>query len=397
MKFLLAGIALSGHVALGTIIINRLHSTALPYWFIKLLDVLWGIWHIIAPVIWLVWIVDAALLASYVGDYWSTIRWLLYAHCAVCGIAALSLIPGWLQRSITRQVSPLQVSNDTTVIKMEEELGHVPIKSRAAKLLNRLPFNEIMDLHVNEKVLIVRQLDPRLNGMSITHLSDVHFTGDISEEFHHEVVRRAVELDSDIIAVTGDLIDKRECMDWLGNILGQLRAAHGVYFVLGNHDIRIRDEFGIRNALTSQGIVDLGRRWTQIEINGCPVVLAGNELPWFAPAADMSDCPTTVDGNKPLRILLSHAPDQIPWARGHDFDLMLAGHTHGGQVQFPIVGPVLSPSCFGVRYASGTFYEEPTLMHVSRGVSGTRHLRVNAPPELTKLVLVSDEQAAANL
>ena len=134
--------------------------------------------------------------------------------------------------------------------------------------------------------------------------------------------------------------------------------------------------------------MDLGRRWTQIEVEGCPIVLAGNELPWFVPAADMSDCPASDGKSSPLRILLSHAPDQLPWARGNKIDLMLAGHTHGGQVQFPVVGPVLSPSRFGVRYASGTFYEQPTLMHVSRGISGTRHLRINAPPELTKLKLV---------
>ena len=250
------------------------------------------------------------------------------------------------------------------------------------------PFNQIMELHINEKVLVVPRLNPSLDGLTITHLSDVHYTGAITQEFHHEIVRQANALQSDMIALTGDIIDKRKCMGWLSEILGQLRAKHGVYFVLGNHDVRVRNEFGVRDALTSQGLVDLGRRWLQIQIRDTPIILAGNELPWFVPAADMSDCRRT-GKNPPLRILLSHAPDQLPWAQTNDIDLMLAGHTHGGQVQFPIVGPVLSPSRFGVRYASGTFYEKPTLMHVSRGISGTRHLRVNAPPELTKLRLVS--------
>jgi uncharacterized protein len=63
---------------------------------------------------------------------------------------------------------------------------------------------------------------------------------------------------------------------------------------------------------------------------------------------------------------------------------MLAGHTHGGQIRLPVVGPVFSPSRFGVRYASGTFFRAPTLMHVSRGLSGTRPLRFNCRPELAQ-------------
>lgn len=388
MKFVLATIALAGHVALATIIINRLHATALPYWVKKLLDVIWAFWHALIPVIWVAWVVDAE-------EFWverPLLTPLVYVHLVACAFAAVSLIPGWLKRSITRQTTKLQLSNHTEVVDMVKELGNRPTPALISKSLSYLPWNEFLQLHVNEKVLVIPRLDPKLDGMTITHLSDVHFTGEISQDFHHEVVRRANALDSDLIAVTGDLIDKRKCMSWLGEILGQLRAKHGVYFVLGNHDLRVKDEFGVRNALTSEGLIDLGRRWTQIELNDCPVILAGNELPWFIPAADMSDCPPP-GPDSPLRILLSHAPDQIPWAKVNHIDLMLAGHTHGGQVHFPVVGPVLSPSRFGVRYASGTFYEPPTLMHVSRGISGTRHLRLNAPPELTKLVLKADRNA----
>ena len=383
MKFLLAAIALSGHVAIGTILINRLHATATPYWVMKIIDAIWVLWHVVAPLIWFVWITEP----QQFGSAWPIVRPIVYIHLVACAVAAVSLIPGWLKRSVTRQTSSLQLSNETKVVDIEEELGHRPLVSATSRLFGRIPFNEILQLHVNEKVLVVPRLHPSLDGMSITHLSDVHFTGQVGEDFHHEVVRRANALESDLIALTGDLIDRRRCMNWLGSILGQLRAPHGVYFVLGNHDLRVRDEFGVRNALTSEGLVDLGRRWTQITVRDTPVILAGNELPWFVPAADMHDCPIRRE-DSPLRILLSHAPDQITWARTNQFDLMLAGHTHGGQIQLPVLGPILSPSRFGVRYASGTFYEDPTLMHVSRGVSGTRHLRVNAPPELTKLVLV---------
>lgn len=384
MMLLWAALSLFGHVAIATIAINRLHATAMPYWCLKTIDGLWYSWLLLVPVAWLICVLQPEQLAQawpFLGPIW-------FAYLTVCTIVGVCLIPGWLRRALTRQTTPLQLSNKTVIIDMVAEIGHRPSGTVLARLLSYFPGNEIYQLHVNEKHLVIPRLRPELDGLTITHLTDLHFTGQITDDYHYEVIRRANALESDLIAVTGDLIDKRQCMSWLGNILGQLRAPHGTYFVLGNHDTRIRDEFGIRGALTSHGLIDLGRRWIQIRIRDCPIVLAGNELPWFVPAAELSNCPPAGKPDSPLRILLSHTPDQYYWARVHDFDLMLAGHTHGGQIQLPGLGPVLSPSRFGVRYASGTFFETPTLMHVSRGISGTRQIRINAPPELTQLILV---------
>jgi predicted MPP superfamily phosphohydrolase len=75
------------------------------------------------------------------------------------------------------------------------------------------------------------------------------------------------------------------------------------------------------------------------------------------------------------------------WASRHDGDLLLAGHTHGGQIRLPIVGPVLSPSNIDVHYSCGVFQSGPLISHVSRGISGKLPLRYNCPPEITKLVL----------
>jgi predicted MPP superfamily phosphohydrolase len=135
-------------------------------------------------------------------------------------------------------------------------------------------------------------------------------------------------------------------------------------------------------------LIDLGGHRIELQINGCCVLLAGNELPWFAPAADMKNCPPREADANELRIALSHSPDQFAWARHWEFDLLLAGHTHGGQCRLPIVGPIVAPSRHGVHYASGTFFESPTVMHVSRGISGTTPLRYNCPPELAKLTLI---------
>jgi len=101
----------------------------------------------------------------------------------------------------------------------------------------------------------------------------------------------------------------------------------------------------------------------------------------------MTRCPRRSPGGGPLRIVLSHSPDQLKWAQTHDADLLLAGHTHGGQVCFPLVGAILTPSRVGVKYSSGIFYAPPTIMHVTRGVSGRFPIRLNCPPEMARLVL----------
>jgi predicted MPP superfamily phosphohydrolase len=101
----------------------------------------------------------------------------------------------------------------------------------------------------------------------------------------------------------------------------------------------------------------------------------------------VSELPVRPDDANVLSLVLSHSPDQFAWAQGAGFKLMLAGHTHGGQGRLPLVGAVLTPCLSGVKYSAGVYYEPPTLLHVTRGISGMMPVRINCPPELTKLVL----------
>ena len=101
----------------------------------------------------------------------------------------------------------------------------------------------------------------------------------------------------------------------------------------------------------------------------------------------MGQHPKFAEQRPDFRLLLSHTPDYFGWAREQKVDLMLAGHNHGGQIVLPVVGPVFAPSRYGVRYASGAFWSEPTLLYVSRGLGGRHPIRLNCPPELTRIVL----------
>lgn len=388
MIYLLSALLVLGHFAACIFVINRLHATALPYAFMKAIDVVWyatlfGVPSALAYHLWLgrppQLLLQNPIVQLMVGAY--------TFGCCGGGIVA---IPAWLRHLTDSGTTSRLNSNHTRQVDVTQRLGHRPTGTWSTDLLSRIPTNQVFQLHVQQKVVQLPRLSRALDGLTITHLSDLHFTGQITRPFYELIVDEANSLDADLVVISGDIIDKQECLPWIPEVLGRLRSRHGAFFVLGNHDLRIRDELGLRDELGRAGLIDLGGRWQLIEIHQQPILLAGNELPWFAPAADLKGAPRPPAHGRVLRIAVAHSPDQYLWAQSYDFDLMLAGHTHGGQIRFPLIGPVFSPSRFGVKYCAGTFYEDPTLMHVSRGIAGTRPLRFNCPPELTRLTLRMD-------
>ena len=227
------------------------------------------------------------------------------------------------------------------------------------------------------------RLPSELEGLTIAHLSDLHMVGNLTEPFYEQVVEATNALQPDLVCITGDILEDTSCLPWIPRTLGRLQARHGRFFILGNHERRLPDAQVLRDALAAAGLTDLGSRCESVEINGASILLAGNELPWFGSAPTWNLEP----GTWSYRILLSHSPDQIYQAQLEQFDLMLAGHTHGGQIRLPLLGALISPSWHGWRYASGLFHEPPTVLHVSRGIGGTEAIRLNCPPEIALLVL----------
>jgi predicted MPP superfamily phosphohydrolase len=258
--------------------------------------------------------------------------------------------------------------------------------------LSRFPGNCILELHSVRKSLAVSNWPEYLNGFRIGHISDLHFTGQLSPEFYRFALEELVALRPDMIAITGDIIDKAHCLPWIEELLGSLRAPHGCFFVLGNHDKRIADPNMVRRLLEQSGWVDLGSRVYELEVHGQRVLLAGHELPWFGEEASFGTDTTGSESVPAFRLALSHSPDAIDWAQKERVDLLLSGHTHGGQIRFPLIGPVVAPSWYGSQFASGVFYRKPTLMHVSRGLAGVHPLRFRCHPEIALLELYASSK-----
>jgi predicted MPP superfamily phosphohydrolase len=375
-------LALLGHATIWIGLNNRLHAAPLKRSHVKAISALSHFGLAATPIAFGWWLFREG---SPIGDWNSALaqRPGLLFYVLLCVGIALVHIPRWLyvRWTVLRQAMPY--GRRLKECDIAERLGYTPVKGVQFTLGRLFPWNESMRVAFTEKETPLNRLPPALDGLRILHLSDLHFSGRVEPAFFHEVVRETNALEPDLLLLTGDLCDKPEYVAWIQQILSPLNARYGKYFILGNHDRRLRDIDSLRKEVVQSGFVDLGGQCEVVEVRGQRVLLAGNEMPWFGPRPQTESAAARAD----FRVLLSHSPDQVAWARRNGFDLMLSGHTHGGQIQFPLIGPVVCPSWYGVRYACGLFRESPTVVHVSRGLSGLFPIRWNSQPEVTLLVL----------
>ncbi len=379
--WILVAMAIVGHFGLHLALYNRLNSFGWPRRMIKGIEKALFVEMLITPPL-LAWLDDEFFRRVWTGDLEPLA---VQPHLAVYGGVCLASwivfgIP-WLLWRPSFRLEWVDAPREIEVVQVERKLDRPLAQSWLSRLETQLPLNQVLDLAVEKIQLPVHGLPAELNGYRIAQLSDVHLTGDIHPDYARYAVERAADWQPELIALTGDLIDHQACIDWLDQIFSPAETPDGCYFILGNHDTRIIDSRQTRAAMDRAGWTDLGSRSLQRELRGVRSLIIGNEYPWFErPEVEPA-------GDEPFRLLLSHSPDQLSWARRHHVHLMLAGHTHGGQGQLPLAGPLLSPSWHGSRFASGDFYKRPTTMHVSRGIGGVHLMRVLCRPELSLITL----------
>mgnify|MGYP000982493559 CR=1 FL=1 len=230
-------------------------------------------------------------------------------------------------------------------------------------------------------------LDPRLDGLKIAQISDIHIGQPLTKSELAAIVARTNEIGADLIAVTGDLVDGRVQVyaDDTAPV-GDLRAPLGVFFVTGNHEYYSGTKPWER-LLKERGLDVLTNEHRVLTHNGAPFVLggvtdytAGRFVPEDAssPARAFASAPEGL-----LRVLLAHQPKSVVEAAEQGVHLQLSGHTHGGQYW-----PFTTMIDWFHPVTSGLSRFRDTLVYVSRGtgVWGPR-LRVGAPNEITALTL----------
>ncbi|TQR42297.1 metallophosphoesterase [Paenibacillus popilliae] len=256
-------------------------------------------------------------------------------------------------------------------------------------------FIEPNNIRQRKLELDIHGLPASFNGLTIAHISDIHYGHHLSESKLASIVQDVQANQPDVICITGDIVDNGDVVPAeIVPILGQLRAPYGSYAVLGNHDYRGRGAKAVENALQAAGIRVLRNDNVTLRRNHEVLALAGIDDA-LEGIPDMTRAMQGISG-KMCCILLAHEPDWATVALNYQVDLQLSGHSHGGQVRVPLVGPLFLPT-LGERYPDGLYMLErvdrpnrPLHIYTSRGL-GTTFLpvRLLCPPEWTLLTLRS--------
>jgi predicted MPP superfamily phosphohydrolase len=259
---------------------------------------------------------------------------------------------------------------------------------------------EPRQLTVERYMLTLERLPEPLDGLTIAFLSDLHLLpSGFGVEIAEWAVIRANEADPDIVALGGDLVHWCGAVPHLIPVLRRLKSRYGVFAVLGNHDhhcpwrLKKPSPWGgkplsvneWRIALERANVRLLVNEAVKLEINGAPLWIVGVDDPYTG-RDNLKEALSEVPQNA-FAILIAHSPDIVDDPNINRVGLVLSGHTHGGQIVFPLLGPILAPCHDKFRRAQGLSRVNGTWLYVSRGVSAGLPIRFRCPPEVSVLTL----------
>jgi uncharacterized protein len=248
---------------------------------------------------------------------------------------------------------------------------------------------ERLDFHVREVDVPIPGLPDDLDGLRLLHLSDIHLSPFLSEAELARVIDAANGLHPHLAAVTGDLISHRgDPIDACIRQLARLKADAGVVACMGNHEhfAQLEDYTAARAARV--GIAFLRGQSRPLRFGKATLNVAGvdyqplNKKSGYLRGAGRLVVPGETN------LLLSHNPDVFPVAAQQGYNLMLSGHTHGGQVSVEIFDQAVNPARFFTHFVYGLYRQGSAAAYVTRGI-GTIGIpaRIGAPPEISLLRL----------
>jgi predicted MPP superfamily phosphohydrolase len=253
-------------------------------------------------------------------------------------------------------------------------------------------------IDITHREIRLPALPAAFDGMKVVQLSDIHldeFTEPFLLRYSIEQINR---MQPDAVLLTGDYVSyeitpRKLCLEsaWqCAEMLSELKCPER-YAILGNHDLWLSGT-EVTRALVAKGITVLNNSYLPLERSGSRIWLAGLDDPVCGRPDPDRAIPTSIRGveGQPL-IVLCHAPDYadelLAHPAGRSVDLMLSGHTHGGQVRLPFVGALDLPPG-GRKYVEGLFRLGTMQLYVNRGI-GTIGVpfRFDCPPEITSITL----------
>ena len=255
-------------------------------------------------------------------------------------------------------------------------------------------------VEVVERELKLKKLPRGFHGKKIIQISDLHLSATVSKKYLKRCVRRVNMLGGDMVVLTGDYItfDRRgSYKEKVIELLGELESPLGVYACLGNHDYGVAASWqkGRENpvnylceGMARQGIKVLRNQAEFIQTGNDKICLVGLGDMW---AGDMHiDRGFEGVSEDVTTIVLVHNPDSIEKLIERKTDAILCGHTHGGQVRVPFLGPPILP-IKNRHYYAGMFEVGDTTLYVNRGLGRLGRMRFNCRPEITVFTLKGED------
>ena len=235
--------------------------------------------------------------------------------------------------------------------------------------------------------------DQSIRIVLITDLHS-HFYG----QDQGKIVKKIKAQNPDLIALAGDIADDVVPIYGTEVFLDGIKGISPIYYVTGNHEIWTRQVSNVKNLFRNYGVKVLENNYEEVNINGIDLILAGVEdpdiIPYERPGSnwyeEVEEGLLGVGNKEGYKILLSHRPELVDFYNTMDFDVVLSGHAHGGQVRIPFIlnGLYAPHQGFFPKYAGG-IYEHKNFNHiVSRGASFNPKLpRIFNPPEVVSITI----------
>jgi len=278
----------------------------------------------------------------------------------------------------------------TKRVKLSERIGSVvgsdtPLRDLAGNFskLARYAIAEANSLSLEKIDIYLERLPKKLNNFRVVHLSDTHHSPFTSLEHIARTVKIANRLKPDMVVLTGDYVSHETVyIAPVAKVLGNLRSELGTFACLGNHD-HWTDADLVTKRLRGENINVLINEGFRFEAHGVSFWLAGVDDHMVG----KTDLPAALRGSYPdeMKLLLAHNPIILRQAARYDVDLVLSGHTHGGQVKFREKEKRILPK---PKLVAGLHRRKNTQIYITRGI-GTSILpiRYQCPPEISLLEL----------
>ncbi|MCB0262901.1 MAG: phosphodiesterase YaeI [Calditrichaeota bacterium] len=233
--------------------------------------------------------------------------------------------------------------------------------------------------------------------VQLLHISDLHYSLVVLLSYLESAIEMVLAQQPDVVCITGDftstyISNERE----YSRILRKLSDAAPVFACFGNHDggkwaIR-RGGYAtpepVRNVLNNAGITVLENAHNSKIINDNQLFFIGLS-DWWANEINppKAFAQLTPESHSAPKIVLSHNPDTKTHIQPFEWDLLLCGHTHGGQIRFPLIGAPFAP-VRDKRFVEGLHRWENRWLHITRGIGNVRGIRINCRPEISHLSLI---------